>query len=243
MDSQNHLDPKAARMVELHSRPQPVNNWEQRRIHAILLWWFIKSRFREHTKRFFDLTLAIISLPFVTPVMLITAAAIKLDSAGPVFFKQERVGKNGKPFTCYKFRSMVVDAESRKRELAENNEADEIIFKMKTDPRITRVGRIIRKFSIDEIPQIINILRGDMSLVGPRPPVPVEVIMYRFEHFRRLEAVPGLTGLQQVSGRSDLSFARWVELDVQYIEEQSLLKDIEIILKTIPAVISSKGAY
>ena len=138
---------------------------------------------------------------------------------------------------------MYVDAEARKAELMKENEADEVVFKMKRDPRVTRIGRFIRKASIDELPQFFNVLRGEMSLVGPRPPVPIEVVQYEFETMFRLDAVPGITGLQQVSGRSDLSFKRWVELDLQYIAEQSLLKDIEILIKTIPAVLSGKGAY
>lgn len=138
---------------------------------------------------------------------------------------------------------MYIDAEARKAELMAQNEADEIVFKMKNDPRITRVGRFIRKTSIDELPQLFNVLRGEMSLVGPRPPVPNEVEKYRFEHLGRLGAVPGITGLQQVSGRSELDFKTWVELDIKYIEEQSLLKDIEILAKTIPAVLFSRGAY
>jgi lipopolysaccharide/colanic/teichoic acid biosynthesis glycosyltransferase len=158
-------------------------------------------------------------------------------------FKQQRVGRFGQPFACYKFRSMYVDAEARKAELLAMNEADEVIFKMKNDPRVTRVGRVIRKLSIDELPQIFNVLRGEMSFVGPRPPVPYEVEQYEVDQFRRLEAVPGITGLQQVSGRSTLSFKRWVELDVEYIETQSLGKDVQILAKTIPTVISRKGAY
>lgn len=138
---------------------------------------------------------------------------------------------------------MYIDAEQRKAALMSMNEADEIVFKIRNDPRVTRVGRVIRKLSIDELPQLLNILKGDMSLVGPRPPVPYEVDQYALEHFRRLEVVPGLTGLQQISGRSELSFKKWVELDLKYIEEQSLLKDIEILIKTIPAVITGRGAY
>ena len=138
---------------------------------------------------------------------------------------------------------MYVDAEARKAELSNLNEADQVVFKMKRDPRITRVGYVLRKLSIDELPQLVNVLRGDMSLVGPRPPVPYEVAQYSYEHLQRLDAVPGITGLQQVSGRSDLTFRRWIELDLQYINEQSLLSDVRILLSTIPAVISGKGAY
>jgi lipopolysaccharide/colanic/teichoic acid biosynthesis glycosyltransferase len=175
--------------------------------------------------------------------MAFVALLIKLDSPGPVFFKQTRVGKWGKTFPCYKFRSMYIDAEERKAELMALNEADGVVFKMKNDPRVTRVGRVIRKLSIDELPQLFNVIKGEMSLVGPRPPVPSEVSQYKFEEIRRLESIPGITGLQQVSGRSNLDFKRWVELDLEYIAEQSLMKDIEILLRTIPAVIFGKGAY
>jgi len=138
---------------------------------------------------------------------------------------------------------MVTNADEMKQELMDQNEADEIVFKMRNDPRITRVGQIIRKLSIDELPQIFNVLEGNMSIVGPRPPVPSEVENYNYSHFYRLDAIPGITGLQQIKGRSGITFKRWVELDLEYIQEQSLLKDIEIILMTIPAVLSRKGAY
>jgi lipopolysaccharide/colanic/teichoic acid biosynthesis glycosyltransferase len=160
-----------------------------------------------------------------------------------VFFRQTRVGKYGKTFLCFKFRSMYVDAEQRKAELVTKNEADGPVFKMKHDPRVTRVGRVIRKLSLDELPQLLNVLRGEMSLVGPRPPVPKEVAQYEFDQRHRLDAVPGITGLQQVSGRSDLDFRTWVALDLRYIAEQSLWTDIKILLKTIPAVLLGKGAY
>jgi lipopolysaccharide/colanic/teichoic acid biosynthesis glycosyltransferase len=182
-------------------------------------------------------------LLIISPVILGVAIAIKLESPGPVFYSQMRVGKWGETFTLYKLRSMYIDADQRKQELTDQNEADGPIFKMKQDPRITRVGRIIRKLSIDELPQLYNVLRGDMSMVGPRPAVPQEVAQYQFEERNRLEVTPGITGLQQISGRSDLDFKRWVELDFQYIAEQGLRTDIMIMLKTIPAVISGKGAY
>jgi lipopolysaccharide/colanic/teichoic acid biosynthesis glycosyltransferase len=160
-----------------------------------------------------------------------------------VFFTQIRVGKWGKLFSCIKFRSMYVDAEDRKDELITRNEADGPVFKIKDDPRVTRVGRFIRKFSIDEIPQLVNVLRGDMSLVGPRPPLPSEVRMYEYYQLRRLDVKPGITGLQQVSGRSDLDFREWVALDIEYIERRSFWFDLLILLRTIPAVISTRGAY
>jgi exopolysaccharide biosynthesis polyprenyl glycosylphosphotransferase len=203
----------------------------------------IHNKLGDNLKRCFDVAVAGCALVLASPLMLAAAIAIRLDSPGPVIFRQQRVGKWGKPFECYKFRSMYVNAESHLSSLNALNEADEVVFKMKRDPRVTRVGHVLRKLSVDELPQLMNVIRGDMSLVGPRPPVPIEVANYTLEHLQRLDAVPGITGLQQVSGRSDLSFRRWIELDLQYINEQSLLTDLIILAKTIPAVISGKGAY
>jgi lipopolysaccharide/colanic/teichoic acid biosynthesis glycosyltransferase len=237
------IDPKAARAFAMYSRQRTSFAWKNLPSYLVLLAWMTNTQFNKNMKRTFDLLIALSSLPLVLPILLLTAIAIKLDSPGPVIFKQERVGRWGSKFTCYKLRSMYADAESRKAELMVVNEADEVVFKMKNDPRVTRVGRFIRRLSIDELPQIFNVIKGDMSLVGPRPPVPIELESYPFDAFRRLEAMPGLTGLQQVSGRSELPFRRWVELDIEYIRDQSLKKDIEIILKTIPVAISGKGAY
>jgi exopolysaccharide biosynthesis polyprenyl glycosylphosphotransferase len=234
---------KTSRMLERLLTQSYSGGRAVQRTRLTLLVWTIRARLRENLKRAMDLILCVLALPLFLPVMMIAAVAIKLDSPGPIFFMQERVGKRGRMFLCFKFRSMFVDAEKRKAELVSQNEADEIVFKMKHDPRVTRVGRVIRKLSIDELPQLFNVLRGEMSLVGPRPPVPDEVDHYEYDYCRRLEVMPGLTGLQQVSGRSELSFKRWIELDLQYIQEQSLLKDIEILIRTIPAVLSGKGAY
>jgi exopolysaccharide biosynthesis polyprenyl glycosylphosphotransferase len=237
------LDDKSARMLEFIINEEFKAPLANNRVHLRLALWVINNKINAHAKRVFDIVFSSLSLLFLSPIFLITAIAIKLDSPGPVFFRQVRVGKRGKHFGCYKFRSMVVGADSKKKELLDQNEADEIVFKMKADPRVTRVGRIIRKLSIDELPQLINVLLNDMSIVGPRPPVPIEVEYYQFDQYYRLDAVPGLTGLQQVEGRSDITFKRWVELDLMYIQEQSFWKDIMIILKTIPVVISTKGAY
>lgn len=234
---------KATAMFEKFANEQFIDSISVRKIHLSMAAWVIRNKFLVMLKRVQDLGLCLIALPFIAPLMLITAIAIKLDSPGPVFFKQQRVGKWGKPFTCYKFRSMFIDAEARKAELMHLNEADSIVFKIEKDPRITPVGRIIRKLSIDEIPQLLNVIKGEMSWVGPRPPVPIEVAHYTYDYRRRLLAVPGITGLQQVSGRSTLNFSRWIELDLQYIQEQSLMKDLEILIKTIPTVLSGKGAY
>ncbi len=234
---------KAARMLEIYADRRFNNVRSAQRMRLQLITWVIKSKIAQNLKRFFDLIIATVTLFFVWPLMLLVAVTIKLESPGPIIFRQIRIGKHAEPFYCYKFRSMCVDAEARKAELMDLNEADEVVFKIKKDPRITRVGNFIRKYSLDELPQIFNVIKGEMSLVGPRPPVPHEVENYQFEHLQRLSVTPGITGLQQVSGRSDLEFKRWIELDLQYIAEQSFLKDVEILLKTIPAVLFGKGAY
>jgi exopolysaccharide biosynthesis polyprenyl glycosylphosphotransferase len=243
LEIHHEADEKAARMLEIYANQSFASPRSAQRFRLTIVLWVLRTKIVHGLKRALDVLVAGLATIVASPIMLATAIAIKLDSPGPVLFKQTRVGKWGEPFGCYKFRSMYVDAEKRKAELMAQNEADGPVFKMKRDPRITRVGRIIRKLSIDELPQLFNVLKGEMSLVGPRPAVPKEVDQYEFEQLRRLGAVPGITGLQQVSGRSDLSFRRWVELDLQYISEQSFLKDIEIMLKTIPAVVSGRGAY
>lgn len=194
-------------------------------------------------KRVMDLTLVVVSAPLVVPLCLVIAWAIRYDSPGPAIFKQRRVGKDGRSFTAYKFRTMVVDAEERKADLIAFNEADGPIFKIRNDPRMTRVGRLLRRSSVDELPQLWNILLGDMSLVGPRPPTPEEVARYDKWHRRRLEVMPGLTGLWQVLGRSDTAFDEMVRLDIYYAENWSPSMDVRILLQTIPAVLSGRGAY
>lgn len=195
-------------------------------------------------KRFFDILASAILLVLLLPLFLLVALAIRLESPGPVLFRQTRVGRWGTLFTMWKFRSMFADAEARKAELLKQNEMQGgVIFKMRQDPRITRVGGIIRKASIDELPQLWNVLKGDMSLVGPRPPVPAEVNEYSLADRRRLEVIPGITCIWQVSGRSEIPFEQQVELDVQYIESQSFWTDVKILLKTIPALLLGKGAY
>jgi lipopolysaccharide/colanic/teichoic acid biosynthesis glycosyltransferase len=177
------------------------------------------------------------------PILLAVAVAIKLEDGGSIFFRQIRVGKDGRPFVIFKFRSMVRNAEALKAQLlAQNEMRDGILFKIRKDPRITRVGRLIRKLSLDELPQLFNVVRGEMSLVGPRPPVPSEVARYDPAHRRRLSATPGITCLWQVSGRNEIDFQGQVRLDVQYIERQTLGLDLSILLRTIPAVISGRGA-
>ncbi len=194
-------------------------------------------------KRLFDVAVCLFLLPVVLPVMALVALAIRLDSKGGVLFQQTRIGRHGEPFTCLKFRSMYTNAEEIKANLMTQNESDGPVFKMKNDPRITKVGSIIRKLSLDELPQVFNVINGDMSLVGPRPAVPSEVVQYTDKQMKRLDAIPGLTGLQQVSGRSDLDFESWINYDLQYIEDQCVINDIKILLRTVPAVVTGKGAY
>lgn len=190
-----------------------------------------------------DYALTLLGLLIFWPVLLATAIAIKIDTRGPVFFKQERVGKDGKPFNFVKFRSMVVNAEEIRHELDNEKDEDDLLWKIQDDPRITRVGKWIRKFSIDEAPQIFNVLAGQMSLVGPRPGLPDEVDRYKGWHRLRLNVKPGITGMWQVNGRSDLPFDEMVKYDLYYIERWSLWLDLKTILRTITAVISRKGAY
>jgi exopolysaccharide biosynthesis polyprenyl glycosylphosphotransferase len=194
-------------------------------------------------KRAMDISIASVVVLVTLPVMLLIALAIKLDSPGPIFFPQERVGKNWKRFTLYKFRTMYVDAEKRKAELQAAHNVGDLLFKLKDDPRRTRVGRFLRRTSLDELPQFFNILLGEMSVVGPRPQVPAEVDNYEEWHCRRLDVTPGLTGLWQVNGRSDLSFDEMVRLDVYYAEHWSPWLDVKLILRTIPAVLMARGAY
>jgi exopolysaccharide biosynthesis polyprenyl glycosylphosphotransferase len=179
----------------------------------------------------------------LAPFFVAIAIAIKLDSPGPVFYRQERVGKDGARFGMLKFRSMRQDADRLLEALRQKNEATGPLFKMRDDPRVTRVGRILRRLSLDELPQLFNVLRGEMSLVGPRPPIPSEVAEYEEWQFGRLRAVPGITGLWQVSGRSDVPFHDMVRLDLHYIRNWSLALDLAILLRTIPAVLTSRGAY
>ncbi len=194
-------------------------------------------------KRTLDLAGAALLLLLAGPLMLAAALAVRLDSAGPVLFRQARVGRDGKPFTILKFRTMVADAEDRLDEVAGLNEAGHHFFKVRRDPRVTRVGRLLRKWSIDETPQLWNVLRGDMALVGPRPPLPREVARYEPWHMRRLRVRPGLTGLWQVSGRSDVDFDEAVRLDLFYIENWSVGLDLAILARTVRAVLGRDGAY
>lgn len=193
-------------------------------------------------KRTIDILGSITGLLVLSPILLIVMAAIKIESKGPIVFSQVRVGYKGRKFKMYKFRSMVQNAEELKKKLESQNEMDGPMFKMKNDPRVTNVGRIIRKTSLDEIPQLINVLKGDMSLVGPRPSLENEVKEFDDWMLKRLDVKPGLTCYWQVSGRNDIDFQDWMKLDIKYVEEQSVLVDIKLILKTILVLFGDKHA-
>jgi len=193
-------------------------------------------------KRIFDVVVSALTLIVLSPVLLAVAIAIRIESRGPVFFRQRRVGLNGRPFWLYKFRSMCQDAEKKLALLREHNEMDGPVFKMRADPRVTRVGRFLRKTSLDEFPQFWNVLRGEMSVVGPRPPLPSEVKLYKRWQRRRLSVKPGITCTWQVSGRNEIDFTNWMRLDLHYIDHWSLWHDLKIVLLTIPAVLLGKGA-
>jgi exopolysaccharide biosynthesis polyprenyl glycosylphosphotransferase len=201
------------------------------------------SRANALVKRIFDLVVCIPLIVLLLPIMTLIALAIKLNSPGPALFVQTRVGLTGRLFPALKFRSMVVGAESMVALLQDRNEASGPLFKIKDDPRRTLTGRFLRRTSMDELPQLFNVLRGEMSLVGPRPPLPSEVAQYEDWQKQRLAARPGLTGLWQVSGRSNLTFDEQALLDIYYLEHWSLLLDIKILLRTIPIVLFGKGAY
>jgi len=206
--------------------------------------WKIRFLLRRLLKRIFDISIALATVVALSPILLIVSILIKRDSRGDILFSQERIGLCGKPFKMWKFRSMVSDAEDKRKALEANNEMTSgVLFKIRDDPRITKVGRFLRKTSIDELPQLFNVLKGDMSLVGPRPPLPDEVRDYQRSDCRRLEALPGITCIWQVSGRSNIPFDQQVELDINYIRNQSLGLDLVLLLKTIPAVLFARGAY
>jgi exopolysaccharide biosynthesis polyprenyl glycosylphosphotransferase len=198
---------------------------------------------KQVVKAAFDKLLAGLALIFLAPLFLVIAIAVRLDDRGPVFFRQTRVGRDGKTFRLFKFRTMVVDAEQRKAQLEALNEGAGVLFKMRRDPRITKVGAGLRRWSLDELPQLLNVLIGDMSLVGPRPALPLEVARYGDHMRRRLVVKPGITGLWQVSGRSGLAWEEAFRLDLRYVDNWSLALDLQILWKTWSAVIRGSGAY
>ena len=234
----------------------PANYWSQTTQNGTIDRWSRNARRKmivwrgtillaRVLKRGLDVGGSIAALCLFSPIFLLTTLLIKLEDHGPVFFCQNRVGAGGRLFGMWKFRSMVVNADKIKDRLLQDNQHGQagVTFKMKNDPRVTRVGKWIRKLSIDEFPQFYNVLRGEMSLVGPRPPLPREVATYKASHLRRLRVKPGITCLWQIGGRADIDFDGQVRLDLQYIRSASALYDIVILLKTLPAVLFGKGAY
>jgi lipopolysaccharide/colanic/teichoic acid biosynthesis glycosyltransferase len=203
----------------------------------------IGARLYETAKRLLDIAGASAGLLIVSPLLLAVAVAVKSDSPGPIFFRQVRLGRNGKPFTFLKFRSMQVDANRLQVALMRRNEVTGPVFKIKSDPRITRVGKIIRRYSLDELPQLWHVLVGQMTLVGPRPPLPNEVARYEAWQTERLAVKPGLTCTWQVSGRSDIPFEQWVQMDIEYVRRRNLLLDLKLLALTLPAVVTARGAY
>ncbi len=199
--------------------------------------------YRRLFKRPFDVVVSLLGLVLLSPLFLVLAVLVKLDSRGPVFFKQVRVGKDGREFEFYKFRSMVQNAEQMKSKLMHLNELEGPVFKISDDPRITPVGRFLRRTSLDELPQLYNVLRGDMSLVGPRPPLPAEVANYESWQRQKLSVLPGITCLWQISGRNHIGFTEWMRLDIEYIRRQSFGLDMKILARTLPAVLLRKGAF
>lgn len=242
-----------ARRLHLGVRMVPQNFEQSLPILSISYLGFIplityKERQRNATdfliKRVFDIFIVVVLLVVLMPLFAAIAIAIKCTSKGSVFFVQKRAGQQGRPFNFYKFRSMVADAEALKQELMAQNEVkDGIIFKIKKDPRITGIGRFLRRYSLDELPQLFNVLKGDMSLVGPRPPTLDEVEKYTHEHMQRLSLRPGITGLSQVRGRSELTFRKWVRWDIWYVNNWTFTMDLLILLWTVPAVFKGRGAY
>lgn len=194
------------------------------------------------SKRILDLVLSLLALVILSPLLLIVAIVIRIESKGPIIFSQKRIGLNGKVFKMYKFRSMVVNAEELKAKLEKKNEMSGPMFKIKDDPRVTKVGKFIRKTSIDELPQLINIVKGDMSLVGPRPSLPNEVAKFKPWMLNRLNVKPGLTCYWQVSGRNNIDFIEWMKLDLKYVDERSFLLDLKLIFKTFFVLFGDKNA-
>jgi lipopolysaccharide/colanic/teichoic acid biosynthesis glycosyltransferase len=223
------------------------SRWGRGHLRIKLGWERLAWRCRVHggtsIKRSFDIVVSLISLALLSPVFLIISLLVKLEDGGPIIFAQTRVGQFGREFKMFKIRSMCLDAETRLQELiSQNRHADGVTFKIQHDPRITSIGRWLRKFSLDELPQIYNVLIGDMSLVGPRPPLPREVKRYSLADRRRLAARPGITCVWQISGRSEIDFPGQVKLDVHYIESQDFWMDVKILALTVPAVVRAKGA-
>ncbi len=237
------IDPQVRRQLLNDIVAQP-SGYEQFKRRLKVAGWEVTILLSFFVKRFIDIAGACAFIIALSPIFIATAIAIYAGDPGTVLYRQIRVGKNGRQFYMLKFRSMVMNADKLKASLmAQNESGDGVIFKMKNDPRITRVGKFIRKFSIDEFPQFFNVLMGDMSLVGPRPPLPAEVAQYTLEERKRLHVVPGITCIWQVSGRSDIPFKQQVQLDLDYIQSQGFWIDLKLLFKTVPAVLLGKGGY
>ena len=235
---------KSQRAKEIERLLQMSKKRSNLRMQLKISAWEWTVSFAKFLKSLLDVIISLVMLLILSPILAITAILIYLNDPGPIFYVANRVGLNGAYFGFIKFRSMYVDADKMKDQLLEQNESKGgVIFKMKNDPRVTPIGRFIRRFSIDELPQLINVLKGDMSLVGPRPPLPREVMEYTLEDRKRLHVKPGITCLWQIKGRSEIPFQEQVQLDLEYIRSQGLKNDLIILLKTIPAVLSGRGAY
>ena len=226
-------------LVEIETRPADVAFRLVARHQGLLG----ASPVERWTKRFIDIAGATTLLIALSPLFAVIAACVRLTSKGPVFYVSERVGKDDRPFRFIKFRSMRIGSDAEKEELAHRNEVTGPVFKIRQDPRTTPVGRWLRRTSLDELPQLVNVILGDMSLVGPRPPTPDEVLTYSMYERQRLLVKPGLTCFWQVRGRSEIDFERWVEMDLDYIENWSLVLDAKLLIETVPAVLSGRGAY
>ncbi len=239
----DEMGTRAAVLTDLYPSRYADKRIEEFFDSPVLLFDSLPNRgFSLVVKEVIDKVLALSGIVIVSPLLVITSIIIKVFSKGSILYKQERLGINGRKFEMYKFRTMIPDADSIKDDLSEKNEMDGPVFKLKEDPRVTPVGRLLRKTSIDELPQLINVLKGDMSLVGPRPPLSNEVVQYDPWQRRRLSMKPGITCLWQIGGRNNISFKKWMELDLKYIDNWSLWLDTKILAKTIPAVLSRKGA-
>lgn len=232
------------RVIRRYEAIESATRWHRLRFALKQFAWWSVVRGTAAVKRAIDIAGSLVLLILLSPLLVTIAIIVKLNSRGAVFYRQTRVMKWGRLFQMYKFRSMHTGAENRAKDLLARNEmTGGVTFKMKRDPRITGVGRLLRRGSIDELPQLWNVLKGEMSLVGPRPPLPSEVAKYSLAERRRLDVTPGITCIWQVSGRSEIPFDRQVELDVAYIESQSLRVDLALLLRTIPAVLMGRGAY
>jgi exopolysaccharide biosynthesis polyprenyl glycosylphosphotransferase len=238
---QDDAAPDQASDIQVHSGTAPIADGDiPPRLDCGLL---AASSRQLLAKRVLDIVLALLAVILLSPILLVAACAIKLSSAGPVSYLQDRVGRDGKPFRMFKFRSMCVDAERQRSAYLDLNECTGPIFKIRHDPRVTPVGRVLRRWSIDELPQLLNVIHGEMSLVGPRPPLPEECEHYGPRERQRLLVKPGITCIWQVSGRSEVEFAEQVRMDLDYIANWDLLMDITLLVRTVPAVLARRGAY